>query len=90
MAVKSGTSHALSTFTLMILSGILVTQYHSIYYYSLESLPIMAFICDQGLFVQNIINNAGYSIDSGVIETVIIATILSFIWGVVYQFKNAE
>lgn len=88
MPVKSGTSHALATFILMIISGILVAQYHSIYDYSIEKIALLEFICNQANFIENLMYNSGYIIDAGVIEAVITATILSFVWGIVYHFSR--
>ena len=90
MPVKSGTSHALSTFCLMIVSGILVTQYHNIYDYGVEKIAIMQFVCNKAKLIQEILFNAGYYIDTGVIESVAVATVLSFVWGILYHISRND
>ncbi|MEP2445765.1 MAG: hypothetical protein ABJI69_00945 [Balneola sp.] len=88
MAVKSGTSHAISTFLLTMISGILVYQYHELFYYSMDRFPLINFVHKSALKIQYLFTISGYDIDSGVIETVFVASILSFFWGVVYHYSR--
>ena len=85
MAVKSGTSHALAALILTILSAILIRYIEIKGFFE----GVLSFLDRAGnMMIGLIVSFSNVELEIAMVKPLMVATILCFIWGVIYHYSR--